>query len=104
MTRMAGTTAPLARRALLGGGGGGQDVRAPHARVAEGCLARHGVVCQSCRDACPEGAISFRPTLGRVATPAIDVDACTGCGDCVAPCPVAAIDVNAQAAALPDAG
>ena len=90
---MTGSTATLSRRALLRGGGGLDERVSPHARVGAGCLARRGIVCQSCRDACPEGAIRFRPRLGRVAEPEVDLAACTGCGDCVAPCPVAAIRI-----------
>jgi NAD-dependent dihydropyrimidine dehydrogenase PreA subunit len=84
----------LSRRALLGGGGLDES-ESQHARVTEGCLARRGIVCQSCRDACPESAIRFRPRLGRVAEPEVDLAACTGCGECVTPCPVAAIDIAA---------
>jgi ferredoxin-type protein NapF len=32
--------------------------------------------------------------VGGVATPAVDATSCTGCGACVAPCPVAAIEVH----------
>jgi ferredoxin-type protein NapF len=75
---------------------------AVQAQVGDRCLAQRGIVCQSCRDACPVGAISFRPMLGRVAVPEIGLDACTGCGACVAPCPVAAIKVATPA--VPHAG
>lgn len=95
---MAGSQATLSRRALLGGGGGLEEHASPHARVGDGCLARCGIVCQSCRDACPEGAIRFRPKLGRVAEPEVDLAACTGCGECVAPCPVAAIEIAGRPA------
>ncbi len=88
---MAASPAPLSRRALLGGGL--DECARPHARVGDGCLARLGIVCQSCRDACPEGAMRFRPRLGHVAEPEVDLAACTGCGECVAPCPVAAIEI-----------
>ena len=64
------------------------------ARVGPSCLAAAGVVCQACRDCCPVGAIRFRPVHGRVARPEIDLESCTGCGACVAPCPVAAIRVG----------
>ena len=55
------------------------------------CLARRGVVCETCRDVCAAGAIRFRPALGRVATPEIDLARCTGCAECAAVCPAAAI-------------
>lgn len=67
------------------------------ARIGAGCLARNGVTCFSCRDACPETAIRFRPVLGG-AHPELDVSRCTGCGACVGVCPVAAI-----ALAVPEA-
>ena len=38
----------------------------------EACFAARGVVCQSCGDACPEGAIRFRPRLGGPALPTLD--------------------------------
>lgn len=65
------------------------------AGVGAGCLAAAGIVCEVCRDNCPSAAIRFRPTLGRVATPLIERDACTGCGACVAPCPTTAITIAA---------
>jgi len=56
--------------------------------IGENCLALHGVTCQSCRDVCPENAIRFRPGT---ATPSLDSTCCSGCGACIAVCPVAAI-------------
>lgn len=61
--------------------------------IAEACLARRGVECRICGEACDSGAIRFRPRLGSVAQPVLNLEACTGCADCVAPCPVAAITV-----------
>ncbi|HEY6815314.1 MAG TPA: ferredoxin-type protein NapF, partial [Croceibacterium sp.] len=68
------------------------------AAVSAGCLARNGVTCFACRDACGESAIRFRPALGG-AVPEIDAARCTGCGACVGPCPVTAISLSARVAA-----
>ncbi|WP_435538946.1 ferredoxin-type protein NapF [Azospirillum sp. ST 5-10] len=68
------------------------------ATVGPGCLAGHGVVCQSCREICEPGAIAF-PRSGRPGRPVLDTDACTGCGACVAPCPAGAITVAPRATA-----
>lgn len=62
------------------------------ARVADTCLSAHGVVCASCRDACPASAIRVPPAARGAAV--IDLDACTGCGACVAPCPVDALSLH----------
>lgn len=68
---------------------------APHpwrltAVAQEGCMPRQGIVCSSCRDACPAQAVRF-PVRSRIPVPEVDLDACTGCGACVAVCPVDAI-------------
>lgn len=47
------------------------------------CLARRGG-CFSCLDSCPEEAITLEPGSGV----RIDWERCTGCGGCVAICPV----------------
>lgn len=60
------------------------------AQVAESCLTHRGIVCLSCRDACGEAAIRFRPALGG-ARPELEPDRCTGCGACVNVCPASAI-------------
>lgn len=50
------------------------------------CLAWHGTLCYSCKEACEARAIKFlglfHPEIG---------EACTACGACVSPCPVDAI-------------
>ncbi len=60
------------------------------ASAGDACLPRHGVVCSSCRDACPERAIAF-PLSISVPTPVIDPARCNGCGACVSVCPVDAV-------------
>lgn len=66
------------------------------ASIADACLPRHGVVCSSCRDVCPERAIAF-PLTARVPLPTIDAARCTGCGACVGVCPAQAIALSAHA-------
>lgn len=63
------------------------------AAIGEACVARKGVECRICGEQCGEGAIRFPPQLGGISTPHLDVDRCTGCGACVAPCPVSAVKV-----------
>lgn len=64
------------------------------ARVADGCLPGHGVVCASCREVCPESAIHVPPGGRGAAT--VDAERCTGCGACVGICPVGAIALNVR--------
>ena len=62
--------------------------------ISEDCLTEKQVVCQSCRDVCDVGAITFAPAIGRVASPMIDDSCCTACGACVSSCPVGAISLE----------
>ena len=59
------------------------------------CLARNRIVCSTCGERCEVRAIRFQPAPGGVPTPAIDLDACTGCGGCAGVCPVSAISLVA---------
>ncbi|CAG0961815.1 adenylylsulfate reductase, subunit B [Burkholderiales bacterium] len=68
------------------------------ARVDETCLARLGVACQSCGEACEAHAIRFRPRAGSVPEPRVDATLCTGCGACVRVCPASAIEVRPRSA------
>ncbi len=96
----------MLRRRLLGGGTGpgpavGMPERAVPAlaahtlrvRIDEGCITLRGVECRICGESCDARAIRFVPQSGAVARPALDPSTCTGCGECVAPCPVAALSV-----------
>lgn len=62
--------------------------------IAGKCLTYAGVTCRSCGDACPELAIRFAPRIGGPFLPEIDSSACTGCGACIAPCPVGATGLS----------
>jgi ferredoxin-type protein NapF len=62
-------------------------------QVGEGCLTNFGVMCRSCEDACEPRAIRFPLVAGKVPQPTIDIDACTGCGACIRPCPETAISL-----------
>lgn len=70
------------------------DARAPfpwQAHIGPDCLAQRGVECRICAESCETGAIRFRPRLGGIAQPELDIDLCNGCGECIAPCPVSCI-------------
>lgn len=60
-------------------------------QIAAHCLALRQVECRICGDACDARALRFPPRLGGMAVPVLDTDACTGCGDCIAPCPAGAL-------------
>lgn len=64
------------------------------AQIGEKCLAAQHVVCRTCGEQCEAAAIKFTPALGGVSLPSITLDACTGCGACVASCPTQAIEVR----------
>ncbi|MDK1493611.1 ferredoxin-type protein NapF [Sinorhizobium sp. 7-81] len=66
------------------------------AAIADHCLAKNNVACQSCRDSCPEEAIRFQPRTGGPFLPVVNEDACSGCGACVGICPVGAVQVAAR--------
>ncbi|PKO91492.1 MAG: ferredoxin-type protein NapF [Betaproteobacteria bacterium HGW-Betaproteobacteria-10] len=61
--------------------------------IGPSCLAQRGVECRVCEDFCAARAIRFSPRLGGSPLPVIDPEKCTGCGACVAPCPVDAISL-----------
>jgi ferredoxin-type protein NapF len=65
-----------------------------HVTIGADCLTHDGVMCQTCKDACGDGAIRFVYAAGRIPEPGIDPDRCTGCGACVAPCPASAIEIH----------
>jgi ferredoxin-type protein NapF len=61
--------------------------------IDDRCLAQRGVCCEVCRDQCAARALQFRPAVGRVSAPRINVSACNGCGACVGACPTHAIRI-----------
>ena len=69
------------------------------ARVGGGCLSARGVVCASCREACPETAIHVAP--GARGPAVIDAERCTGCGACVGICPAGAIALSIEPMEMP---
>jgi ferredoxin-type protein NapF len=64
------------------------------ATISTACLPHKGVLCRSCEDHCEAGAIRFAPRQGCPAQPDIERSRCTGCGECVASCPVYAINMK----------
>lgn len=73
------------------------------AELAATCLAVNGVTCSICADPCESSALRVKPLMGGRALPVIDIETCTGCGDCVRLCPVGALAVVATTAASEDA-
>lgn len=86
----------LARRAFLSGRRHAASEQGVAVAITDACLARQGVECRLCGDACDSGALRFRPTAGGIAQPQLDLARCTRCGDCVRPCPVGAISVGVR--------
>jgi len=62
--------------------------------IAPSCLTLKQVMCRTCGDSCPVGAIRFRISVGAVARPEVAPAACTGCGACFGPCPVSAVTIG----------
>ncbi len=64
------------------------------AAFGEACLAERGVECRVCGERCESRAIRFRLRAGRPAAPALESARCSGCGACVAACPVLAVSMT----------
>lgn len=60
------------------------------------CLACNGTFCMRCTEVCEEDAIAARPAAGGHIDIHIDATACSGCGACIAGCPVGAIEMRHQ--------
>ncbi|MGE4294907.1 MAG: 4Fe-4S dicluster domain-containing protein [Campylobacterales bacterium] len=84
--------AQLSRRELLGRLTGQRPAAAPIALSTAACLAWNGTMCYACKEACNEGAIAF---FG-VFRPAIALEKCTRCGECVPVCPAGAIHLQKE--------
>lgn len=61
------------------------------AEILSNCLSLHGTVCRSCGEVCDERAIRFKLQVGGRAEPQLDPQACNGCGECYAVCPIKSI-------------
>lgn len=64
------------------------------ATVTAACLSSLGISCRSCGDVCAPRALRFRLQLGGRAKLEIERGFCTGCGACLAVCPVQAIQLR----------
>lgn len=61
-------------------------------QISARCFVEAGISCMTCRDACPQEAISMKPRVGGPFLPLLDAAACTGCAACSSVCPAGAID------------
>lgn len=69
-----------------------EEARMPHVMEITGdCFVQAGISCMTCRDACPEEAISMQPRIGAPFLPLLEAEACTGCAACSSSCPAGAI-------------
>jgi len=62
--------------------------------ISESCLAKRGTSCVRCIEECEYDAIVASPLLGGRTRMQVDTTACTGCGMCVATCPVNVISLH----------
>lgn len=62
--------------------------------VSTKCLEFSGVSCRACEFECGEGALRFRPVAGSRTELRVDLAACTGCGECIGPCPQDALSIQ----------
>ncbi|WP_211563328.1 ferredoxin-type protein NapF [Magnetovibrio blakemorei] len=62
--------------------------------LSANCLSQNGVMCRVCGERCDARAIRFQLAVGGNALPVIDQSSCTGCGACIAPCPVGALEIK----------
>ncbi len=72
------------------------------AEISDSCIVAKGVVCRSCLEQCEPVAIRFHYEGGRMSKPHLSHERCTGCGACVRPCPVGAVQIVAPTATFKD--
>ncbi|HEC15696.1 MAG TPA: ferredoxin-type protein NapF [Sedimenticola sp.] len=84
--------------ALSQSAGPGRSPWTLKAHFEDACLARQGMACYTCQESCDMDAIRLRLVVGGVSAPQLVSDACNGCGDCYAPCPVGAVSMRPQPA------
>ena len=61
------------------------------------CLSARGITCRACGDACEQRAIRFQLQTGGRAVPLVNDSLCSGCGSCIATCPIKAIQIKEAA-------
>jgi ferredoxin-type protein NapF len=72
----------------------GRSAWSYRAQINNQCLALKRVMCRTCADCCDARAISFQLAVGGFASPEINLNNCTGCGACIAPCPTGSIEIT----------
>ncbi|MBF0470876.1 MAG: ferredoxin-type protein NapF [Gammaproteobacteria bacterium] len=66
------------------------------AEIDHRCLATNGITCRSCGELCDSRAIRFQAAIGGRSRVTVELQRCSGCGSCVATCPVAAIAITTE--------
>lgn len=61
-------------------------------KIHSTCLSLHHIECRTCSECCNEQAIKFAPKVGGYQLE-LTPEKCTGCGACINPCPVNAIEL-----------
>lgn len=61
------------------------------------CLSMNATICRSCGESCDDKAIKFDLKLGGIAQPVLNLEQCSGCGACLAVCPVQVISLTSMA-------